>query len=798
MGAAGSKVAFAAAAVVLVLALTCALAQTAGASRQDDPPASPLAGDASWIWYVSASGGSGAAIGESAKRRGLGSVFVKSGDGGNYWSQFSPELVDEIHAAGVDVCAWQFVYGNDPAREARVGARAVDAGADCLIIDAESDYQGKYAAADTYITKLRRRIGADFPLVLASFPYVDYHPSFPYSVFLGPGGAQYNAPQLYWYAIGDTVASAFDHTYTFNRPYDRPIYPVGQTYENPPRKQLEDFRRYARASGSAGVSWWSWQETSGSEWRAITKRPGKALPPQLDDTYPELARGARGDLVVWAQQLLAGGGYKAPINGRFNGATERAVLALQTAVGLPASGVIGEDTWPQLLELTPQRVHWARRGGKADRGRPRRVAAGAPASASLPPLGQDLPPIAERAPAPAAGGDAGPLAFQRIRADQKILRLQFDLRFKRPIPSLRRLGPHPRIDLDRPARFLCVDVQSDSTGRLLLCPAGKVKHGRVDVGVSKLHGGKPRGAGKISASVERQDRSLRLRLPMASIGLKPGKLRFSALSGWSGAACASPGRGGPKATCRDRAPTRGEASRRIRPVRAVGCGDFSTSKVFNGPRSSKRVALTFDDGPSPYTEQILSELDRFGVHATFFQIGQQVPAYPDVERKILAQGSELANHSLHHEDGPGVESLRRTSELIAQASGFHPCMFRPPGGYDPPQTLAAVRSLGLVTTIWDVDTRDYTLPGTGTIIARATSVNPGSIVLMHDGGGNRSETAAAVPAIIKNLRSRGYKLVTMTKLLGGHYKFREVKGRRLPARHPLPEPRDFPVRIEGP
>ena len=117
-------------------------------------------------------------------KRGLDAVFVKSGDGGNYWSQFSPGLVDAIHAAGVDVCAWQFVYGNDPAKEARVGARAVDAGADCLIIDAESDYEGKYASADAYVRKLRKRIGADFPLVLASFPYFDYHPGFPYSVFL--------------------------------------------------------------------------------------------------------------------------------------------------------------------------------------------------------------------------------------------------------------------------------------------------------------------------------------------------------------------------------------------------------------------------------------------------------------------------------------------------------------------------------------------------------------------------------------------------------------------------------------
>ena len=371
----------------LLLALVSVLTQAADAERQDDSPPDPLAGDASWIWNVSSSGGSGETIGRRAAKRGLDAVFVKSGDGGNYWSQFSPGLVDAIHAAGVDVCAWQFVYGNDPAKEARVGARAVDAGADCLIIDAESDYEGKYASADAYVRKLRKRIGADFPLVLASFPYVDYHPGFPYSVFLGPGGAQYNAPQLYWFDIGDKVATAFAHTYTFNRPYDRPLYPVGQTYDNPPRRQLKDFRRYARANDANGVSWWSWQETSGREWRAITKRVGGRAPASPDDSYPELARGDRGDLVVWAQQLLAGGGYDVPISGRFNGRTERAVVALQADAGLPASGVIGEGTWPDLLELKPERVYWSRRG-KGARGR---LVADAPATAKLPPSADEIP-----------------------------------------------------------------------------------------------------------------------------------------------------------------------------------------------------------------------------------------------------------------------------------------------------------------------------------------------------------------------------------------------------------------------
>jgi hypothetical protein len=241
---------------LLVLVLLVALLTAADAGA-----ASPFRGNASWVWYVTASGGSAENLARQADRRGLDAVYVKSGDAGNYWSQFDRGLVRAIHARGLDVCAWQFVYGSDPKREAKVGAAAAGRGADCLIVDAESAYEGRYAAADAYIRSLRRRVGADFPIALASFPYVDYHPAFPYSVFLAPGAADANLPQLYWYAIGDPVAAAFRHTYAFNNPYGRRIFPVGQTWMDPPKGQMLDFRRLARAYGASGVSWWSWQKT---------------------------------------------------------------------------------------------------------------------------------------------------------------------------------------------------------------------------------------------------------------------------------------------------------------------------------------------------------------------------------------------------------------------------------------------------------------------------------------------------------------------------------------------------------
>src|ERR1039458_10849847 len=88
------------------------------------------------------------------------------------WSQFNPQLVSVLHANHLRVCAWQYVYGDNPAAEARVGAAAVNDGADCLVIDAEAEYQGKYIQAQTYISDLRGLIGANFPVALAGFPYI--------------------------------------------------------------------------------------------------------------------------------------------------------------------------------------------------------------------------------------------------------------------------------------------------------------------------------------------------------------------------------------------------------------------------------------------------------------------------------------------------------------------------------------------------------------------------------------------------------------------------------------------------
>ncbi|HEV2727782.1 MAG TPA: hypothetical protein VGV34_05780, partial [Solirubrobacterales bacterium] len=238
-----------AALVAAVLASAGATADTGGAGQVEsggNVSNSAFDRQGQWIWYVDRSeAGSIGAIVARAKRNDVGTVYVKSGDGDDYWSQFSRGLVGALHRAGLSVCAWHFVYGDQPLAEARVSAMAVQRGADCFAIDAEADYEGKYAAADRYVRALRARIGDTFPLSLAAFPYVDYHPSFPYSVFFGPGGATYNQPQMYWKTIGTSVREVYEHTYLYNRVYGHPIYPIGQTYEAPGTAAIKQFRRFA-------------------------------------------------------------------------------------------------------------------------------------------------------------------------------------------------------------------------------------------------------------------------------------------------------------------------------------------------------------------------------------------------------------------------------------------------------------------------------------------------------------------------------------------------------------------------
>ncbi|HEU4598256.1 MAG TPA: peptidoglycan-binding domain-containing protein [Solirubrobacterales bacterium] len=385
------------AALATALAPLGAAAQTGGAGQVESGgniSNSAFDRQGMWVWYVYRSeGGNVGAIVARAKRNDIGTVYVKSGDGTDYWRQFSRGLVQALHRGGLDVCAWQFVYGDHPVAEAKMAAAAVRRGADCFAIDAEGDYEGKYAAADRYVRALRARVGAAFPISLAAFPYVDYHPSFPYSVFFGPGGATYNQPQMYWKTIGTSVREVFEHTYLYNRVWGHPIYPLGQTYEAPGNASLKLFRRFAVSHGGLAPSWWSWQETSGREWGALGA--DSALRPvtgyREEVVHPLLKRGSRGDMVVWAQQHLVGAGAELPVTGIFGRQTAGAVRLFKEAHGLAANGVIDTETWNALLVYTPYRPRWAARRARASAAsRPR--PATRPLSANLPAKAYEIPP----------------------------------------------------------------------------------------------------------------------------------------------------------------------------------------------------------------------------------------------------------------------------------------------------------------------------------------------------------------------------------------------------------------------
>jgi hypothetical protein len=382
-------------AILSVMALVAhkpvaAAALPGGAAQVEAAPVgeTPFDRQGMWIWYVDRSdGGDLARIVARANRFGIGTLYIKAGDGGDTWSQFSPALIGTLHQGGLDVCAWQFVYGERPVAEARVAATAVRRGADCLAIDAESHYEGRYAAADRYIRALRARIGPSFPLSLAGFPYVDYHPSFPYSVFFGPGGATYNQPQMYWKTIGASVRTVYEHTYLFNRLWGHPIYPLGQTYDSPGRKGVLRFRRFAASYEGRPPSWWSWQETGGlwGSLGATIAGPVFGYRPITD--HPLLRRGSSGDLVVWAQQhLRAAGQLQLPVTGVFSRLTRAAVRSFQAQRGIYADGAIGATTWQALLDFEPVRTRWAAR-----RARPGRVASASRALPARRPLSASLP-----------------------------------------------------------------------------------------------------------------------------------------------------------------------------------------------------------------------------------------------------------------------------------------------------------------------------------------------------------------------------------------------------------------------
>ena len=197
--------------------------------------------------------------------------------------------------------------------------------------------------------------------------------------------------------------------------------------------------------------------------------------------------------------------------------------------------------------------------------------------------------------------------------------------------------------------------------------------------------------------------------------------------------------------------------------------------VWDVPTSKKVIALTFDDGPNPkYTNQVLELLKQYGAHATFFEIGYRMEQYPKVVDQVVHAGHELGNHSMTHqyENKAGVKymclDIIKADRIIQKYQPNHLMLFRPPGGYIDTALLQEAKQLGYKVVLWSYhqDTKDYSLPGAQVIADHIIRhARNGDIVLLHDGGGDRSQTIQALKSILPALKQKGFQFVSVSELL---------------------------------
>jgi peptidoglycan/xylan/chitin deacetylase (PgdA/CDA1 family) len=228
---------------------------------------------------------------------------------------------------------------------------------------------------------------------------------------------------------------------------------------------------------------------------------------------------------------------------------------------------------------------------------------------------------------------------------------------------------------------------------------------------------------------------------------------------------------------------------RIRTLAGTGAGSFAVAeqRAQNGAidrtlaytpwvrvagAEHREVALTFDDGPGPYTPEVLSVLEREHVPGTFFEVGILERYFSASTTRIVADGYPIGDHTEAHAPMSHLSRRDQLAQLLQQTAVIgnygapFPRMFRPPYGLWNSTTLSILHKSRMLMILWTVDTSDYRRPGVAAIVKSAVSgARPGAIILLHDAGGDRSETVAALPLIIRKLRARGYQLVTVPRLL---------------------------------
>jgi peptidoglycan-N-acetylglucosamine deacetylase len=191
-----------------------------------------------------------------------------------------------------------------------------------------------------------------------------------------------------------------------------------------------------------------------------------------------------------------------------------------------------------------------------------------------------------------------------------------------------------------------------------------------------------------------------------------------------------------------------------------------------GSAHVRDIALTFDDGPGPYTPGVLNVLEREHVPATFFVIGEELRYFSASTVREIHDGFVIGDHTETHPMMAQLSAHDQHEELFEQAAriellgGHRPRLFRPPYGSFDATTFHQLHQMHMLMVLWSVDTDDYQQPGVSVIVHNALEgAKPGAIILMHDAGGDRSQTIEALPTIIHELRKRGFRLVTVPQLL---------------------------------
>jgi peptidoglycan-N-acetylglucosamine deacetylase len=187
---------------------------------------------------------------------------------------------------------------------------------------------------------------------------------------------------------------------------------------------------------------------------------------------------------------------------------------------------------------------------------------------------------------------------------------------------------------------------------------------------------------------------------------------------------------------------------------------------------SKFVSLTFDDGPSPFTNQILDILGTYNIKATFFVVGEAAKNYPDIIKRMKAEKHIIGNHTWNHPPITDIArtelltQLKKTNMIIKEIIGIEPTIFRPPYGSIDTQSLKVIHATGLKSVLWTVDSLDWSLKDEKVIIERIKNETKGDgIILLHDGdqygSGSRNHTVLALPRIIENFIKLGYEFITI-------------------------------------